>query len=179
MPNSVYSFTNCNPPAVGVLPNAVGISPIHGLNAVHDGTTTAEKSILTKAYKKTKVNGIATTASSSRSIGGFRFSNNAGDPLSRKNYAGVQNTNQCGNQLGGGVGKMHSPRCRRGRSEVNTSGVEAFSGNPTYVYDSSNYITYRKQKAMNKGYGDPNNLVYTEGGGSRCETISARSRARK
>tara|TARA_Y100000591_G_C21683000_1_gene619105 strand:- start:218 stop:739 length:522 start_codon:yes stop_codon:yes gene_type:complete len=173
MPSSVYSFTSCNPPPDGVYPNANGVSPIHGHNAVHGGATSAEKGILGRGWAKN------TVPKGTRAIGSFRYFNNAGDPLSRDNYAGVQNTSQCMSQLGGGVGKMHSPRCRRGRSEINTSGVETFSGNPTYVYDSSNYMTYKKQRAMNKGYIDPNNRVYTEGGGSRCESISARNRSRK
>lgn len=179
MPNSVYSFSQCNLPAFGTAPRIVGISPVANTNSVREGETTSQKAVLTKAFQKANRAGVQTEASRRRSIGGFRFYNNAGDPLSRNNYSGVENTNQCRNQLGGGVGKMHSPRCRRGRSQINTSGVETFSGNPRYVYDSSNYMTYKKNRAMNKGYATEEGLVYTEGGGTRCETTSAKNRVRK
>ena len=34
------------------------------------------------------------------------------------------------------------------------TGEAFFSGNPKYVYDSSNYVSYRKLKAINKNYND-------------------------
>ena len=172
--SSFYSFTNCNEPPSGVWPNARGVSAIHGHNSVHEGETVSDKSVLYKSWKKTE-----DLSGKTRAIGGFRFYNHAGDALSREDYNGVEHSGQCGNQLGGGVGKMHSPRCRRGRSQINSSGVETFSGNPKYVYDSSNYMTYKKRRALNKGYGDIDNLVYAEGGGSRCETVAAKNRSRK
>lgn len=166
------SFTECDKPADGTYPNVSGVEPQKAFNSENNGARSSIKNILYRGWRGRLADPTRTA------IGGFRFYNNAGDPLSRKHYSGVQNSRECVSQLGGGIGNMHQPRCMRGRSQRNTSGVETFSGNPNFVYDSSNYITYRKQKALNKGYGTVSGRVYTDGGGSRCTAVAARRKAR-
>ena len=80
----------------------------------------------------------------------FRVVQNAGDVLGRVNYT-------CGgsNQLNN-VGKRQTLSIQRGavRSTCDNSNVEAANCNPKYVYDSSLYSKYRRQKAILKSYND-------------------------
>jgi hypothetical protein len=94
----------------------------------------------------------------------FRAVNNAGDLLSRENYS-------CG-------GSCQTPQSRPGLNGLKThfgsvsvsctpsaaynslqliKNVPPAACNVKYVYDSSDYITYLKQKAVNKNYNDLSN----------------------
>ena len=94
----------------------------------------------------------------------FRAVNNAGDLLSRDNYS-------CG-------GTCQTPQSRPGLHGLKThfgsvqsscipsatysslqllNNVPAAACNVKYVYDSSDYVTYLKQKAVNKNYNDFSN----------------------
>jgi len=86
-----------------------------------------------------------------RVITPFRAVNNAGDVLSRKSYS-------CG-------GSCQSFQSRPGlfglrghfgsiQSKCDGTDVPAAACNVKYVYDSSDYTTYLKQKAMVKNYND-------------------------
>ena len=84
-----------------------------------------------------------------RVITPFRAVNNAGDILSRQNYS-------CG-------GPSQTPNSRPGLrglrlgsifSACDGTNVEVTTCNPKYVYDSSNYTTYLRQKAAAKNYND-------------------------
>jgi len=86
----------------------------------------------------------------------FRAINNAGDILSRKNYscnAGCQTFQSRPN--------LHGLKQRFGSQQLQCDGTAVPAGtcNVKYVYDSSDYSTYLKQKAIQKTY---NNL--TNGG---------------
>ncbi len=81
----------------------------------------------------------------------FRAVTNAGDLLSRKSYS-------CG-------GSCQTPQSRPGiygfnnrighiSNNCDLTLVPAASCNVKYVYDSSNYTRYMKEKAMNKNYND-------------------------
>ena len=108
----------------------------------------------------------------------FRAVNNAGDLLSRLNYS-------CG-------GTCQTPQSRPGlRGLKNHFGavqdtcfpsaaynslqllnnIPASACNVKYVYDSSDYVTYLKQKAVNKNYND---LTY---GGDQSNTSQSAIRA--
>ena len=71
---------------------------------------------------------------SNRKIGSFRAVMNAGDLLSRPNYS-------CGGP------KQMTFTC-------DNSNVHASSTNVKFVSDSSDYIRFRKQQAMNRNYND-------------------------
>lgn len=83
-----------------------------------------------------------------RVITPFRAVNNSGDFLARKNYV-------CG-----GPNPSHTHRggikanFRSILSNCDGSGVPASSTNVKYVPDSSDYILYKKQVAMNQTYND-------------------------
>ena len=87
-----------------------------------------------------------------RVITPFRAVNNAGDILSRKYYS-------CGGpcQTPQYVPNVYGLKNRFGaiQSMCDKTDVPAASCNVKYVYDSSAYNTYLKQKAIVKNYNDP------------------------
>jgi len=86
-----------------------------------------------------------------RVITPFRAVNNLGDFLSRKQYVcgGSNQVNKTRAGLQGPIGSIIS-RC-------DNTGVPAGAGNMRFVSDSSDYITYKRQRAMNQNYNDLKN----------------------
>jgi hypothetical protein len=86
-----------------------------------------------------------------RAIGSFRAVNNAGDFLSRKNYS-------CGGSTQSFQSRpnMSGLKHRFGSilSNCDGSGVPAAACNTKYVYDSSDYIKYLRQRSINRNYND-------------------------
>jgi len=89
-----------------------------------------------------------------RIITPFRAVNNSGDILCRDNYScgGPCQTFQSRPGLFALRGKFGSIQ-----SLCDASNVPPASCNVKYVYDSSDYITYLKQQAVNKNYNDLSN----------------------
>jgi hypothetical protein len=91
----------------------------------------------------------------------FRAVNNSGDLLSRDNFScgGSCQTPQSRPGLNGLSTKFGSvsvsctPSAAYNSLQLNKD-VPASACNVRYVYDSSDYITYLKQKAVNKNYND-------------------------
>lgn len=104
------------------------------------------RKILTKSwntpYARGEYNG------QSPSIGPFRLVNNLGDFLHRQNYS-------CGgsNQI-----RSNRPGFRSIAGTIpqncDATGIPASSCNPKFVPDSSDYVRYKKQRAMNLNYND-------------------------
>lgn len=94
----------------------------------------------------------------------FRAVNNAGDLLSRDNYScgGTCQTPQSRPGLHGlknhfgSVSVSCTPSAAYNSLQL-IKNVPAAACNVKYVYDSSDYITYLKQKAINKNYNDLSN----------------------
>jgi hypothetical protein len=86
-----------------------------------------------------------------RVITPFRAVNNLGDFLSRTNYV-CGGPNQVNASKPGWKGRIGSII-----SNCDTTGVEASSGNHRFVSDTSDYIRYKKQRAMNHNYNDSKN----------------------
>jgi hypothetical protein len=91
----------------------------------------------------------------------FRAVNNAGDLLSRENYScgGSCQTYQSRPGLKGlktrfgSISDSCTPSAAYNTLQLNTN-IPSASCNVRYVYDSSDYITYLKQKAIVKNYND-------------------------
>lgn len=93
----------------------------------------------------------------------FRAVENAGDVLSRQNYS-------CGgpNQAVQSKPGLHGLSMKIGSNSGNckpsvvysdlqlNKAIPASTCNVKYVYDSSNYIRFKKQQAMNRNYNDRN-----------------------
>ena len=91
----------------------------------------------------------------------FRAVNNAGDLLSRENYScggSCQSFQSRPNLKGlkgrfGSVQKTCVPSAAYSTLQLN-SDIPAAACNVKFVYDSSDYTTYLKQRAVNKNYND-------------------------
>jgi hypothetical protein len=91
------------------------------------------------------------SANLKRVITPFRASTNSGDVLSRKYYSCGGPCQTFQNRPG-----LHGLRGNFGAIESNCDGtnVPPASCNVKYVYDSSDYITFLKQQAVNRNYND-------------------------
>ena len=89
-----------------------------------------------------------------RIITPFRAVNNAGDILSRKYYSCGGSTQTFQSRPG-----MNGLRGRFGAitSQCDDSGIPPAACNGKFVYDSSDYITFLKQQAVNRNYNDYSN----------------------
>ena len=112
-----------------------------------DSEQTMSRRVLRSAWNTRYATG--TVNGQSRIITPFRAVNNLGDFLSRTNYV-------CGgpNQV-----NKSKPGLRIGSiiSACDSTGVEGSTCNPRFVPDSSDYIRFKKQQAMNKNYNDSKN----------------------
>ena len=127
-----------------------GISPKQTINNYKDSQQTTIRSILRRSwnnpYAVGNVNGYG------RAIGEFKAVNNIGDYLSRKNYA-------CGD-----IPNAIQPDNVKWRSRISGiikncdgTGVPCSNSNTKFIPDSSDYTTYKKQRAMNQNYNDSSN----------------------
>ena len=93
-------------------------------------------------------NAVGVINGNSRVVTPFRAVNNSGDFLSRKDYI-CDGPNQLKSAKPGLAGRMGSIL-----SNCDGSGVEAASTNVKFVADSSDYIRYKKQRAVVRNYDD-------------------------
>jgi hypothetical protein len=114
--------------------------------SVRDGDMSASRGILRRAWNQE--NAVGTINGQNRVITPFRAVNNLGDFLARKNYV-CGGPNQVNASKPGWKGKIGSII-----SSCDNTGVEGYSGNVKFVPDSSDYTTYRKQRAFNRNYND-------------------------
>lgn len=83
-----------------------------------------------------------------RKIGGFRATQNAGDWLSRQNFACKGPNPLCNMVFTGGVNHMRGGI----KQNCDDENVPVSNTNVKYVYDSSIYTRYAKQKSYNPIY---------------------------
>ena len=118
-----------------------GYSPKQTINNYKDSEQSTIRFLLRSGWNTQ--NASSTINGRNRVITPFRAVNNAGDFLSRTNYScGWLNTQNC-----------------------DKSGIPPAACNTKYVYDSSDYIKFRKQQAVNRNYNDKsfggyNNAAY-------------------
>ena len=109
-------------------------------------------------------------------MGSFRIVNNAGDEHSRVNYS-------CGgpNMLSGVTGNklLFSNNRDGGQSSSNCDGsnIEPSTCNVKFVYDSSDFIRFKRLQATNHGYatlGDSETADYSAGGANNGAQVAYR-----
>jgi len=120
----------------------------------------------TQPYVKFSNNQYDASAGTAPKMGGFRVVNNAGDVLSRENYS-------CGgaNMITPRPGILNLTTKDGGQlSDCDDTLVPPSTCNVKYVYDSSDFITYKRLSAVNKGYstlgkiGKEHQADYSSGG---------------
>jgi hypothetical protein len=131
-----------------------GISVKQTSNSVRNSDHVMARRILRSSWNNSNV-------TSGRKIGAFRAVNNLGDVLNRQNYS-------CGgpNQVNSRPG-IHGNDGGSIPQQCDGTGIAAASCNPKFVADSSDYIKFRKQRALSQNYndskfgGDQSNASYT------------------
>lgn len=125
-----------------------GVSPKQTINNNKGSEMVMTRKVLRDswngAYATGKVNGLG------RRIGEFKAVNNIGDFLSRQNYTcNIPNSQSSSFNGRNRIGSIMN-RCDATR-------IPCSNTNTKYVSDSSDYIKYRKQRAINQNYNDITN----------------------
>jgi hypothetical protein len=126
-----------------------GISPKQTLTNYKDGEQSLDRGVLRRGWNQK--NAIGTINGYKRVITPFRAVNNLGDFLARPNYVcgGPNQVNASKPGWKGHIGSIIS--------QCDGTGVAGASCNPRFVADSSDYVRFRKLRAMNKNYNDVKN----------------------
>jgi len=126
-----------------------GYSTVQTVNNYKDSEQTMTRRILRNSWNTKQATG--TVNGNKRIITPFRAVNNLGDFLSRQNYV-CGGANQVNASKPGWKNRIGSIL-----SQCDGTGVDAGSGNMRYVPDTSDYIRYKKQSAINNTYNDSKN----------------------
>ena len=123
-----------------------GISPKQTVTNYKDGEQSVDRGVLRRGWNQ--LNAIGTIKGYKRVITPFRAVNNLGDFLARPNYVcgGPNQVNASKPGWKGHIGSIIS--------KCDGTGVAGASCNPRFVSDSSDYVRFRKLRAMNKNYND-------------------------
>lgn len=117
-----------------------GISVKQTATSVRNSDNVIARKILRTSWNNNNIN-------VDRQIGAFRAVNNLGDVLNRQNYS-CGGPNQVNSRPGiYGNGGSIPQQC-------DGTGIVAASCNPKFVPDSSDYIKFRKQRALSNNYND-------------------------
>lgn len=126
-----------------------GISPIQTVNNYKDSEQSMIRGKLRRSWNN--VSAQPSINNNSRIITPYRAVNNLGDYLARQNYV-CGGSNQVNANKPGWKSRIGSII-----SNCDNTGVEAGAGNQRFVSDSSDYITYKKQFAVQRTYNDSKN----------------------
>jgi hypothetical protein len=123
-----------------------GYSGTQTVTNYKDSAQTSTRSVLRNAWNTRYATG--TVNGKARVITPFRAVNNLGDFLARTNYVcgGPNQVNASKPGMKGRIGSIIS--------SCDGTGVEAANCNPKFVSDSSDYVKFRKQQAINRTYND-------------------------
>lgn len=118
-----------------------GISVKQTANSLRSGDDVMTRRVLRSSWNNSVV------LNAQREIGAFRAANNLGDVLNRQNYS-CDGPNQINSRpgihdKGGGIPQ-----------QCDGTGLAAASCNPKFVADSSDYIKFKKQRAVSSNYND-------------------------
>jgi hypothetical protein len=162
-------FFSTNVPG-GTYPNVKGASVERHNSAISVNSYSRDRLHLRKAWNTTPyVNDIKPR------IGTFRVVNNAGDTLSRVNYScGGPNMISSTNHS-----RMFLSNNKDGGQSSNNcddSGIPPSTCNVKYVYDSSDYIRFKKLQVTNRGYAGLGTDLgeYSSGGGNNGAQVAQR-----
>jgi hypothetical protein len=136
---------SANPSSLGGGPYQ-GYSPQQTITNYKDSEQTMIRGVLRRSWNNTNINGNIN--GNKRIITPFRAVNNLGDYLGRQNYV-CGGPNQVSANKPGWKGHIGSIL-----SACDNTGVAASVTNNRFVPDSSDYITFKKQRAISQNYND-------------------------
>ena len=123
-----------------------GKSPKQTYTNYKSSESTMIRRVLVKSWNTAYATGLVN--GKKRTITPFRAINNSGDYLSRLNYS-------CGGPNPTSASKPGwKNHIRNLISNCDGTGIPASSTNVKFVPDSSDYVTFKKQQAINKTYND-------------------------
>lgn len=129
-----------------------GFSPVQTINNYKTGEDALTRRVLRSAWNSRSIAGPINGYG--RVITPFRAVNNMGDFLGRVNYV-------CG---GPAMINASRPGYRRlirpPQQSCDLTGVGGSSCNPKFVADSSDYVRFKRQSAVNRNYNDMKNGGY-------------------
>lgn len=142
------SNSNLGGPTLGGGPYN-GFSPKQTINAFKNSEDIVGRRILRDSWNSRQ---LFSTNGYNPSVGPFRAVNNLGDFLGRVNYS-------CGgpnpqNAVKPGYGRL----IRSVPQQCDATGIAPSSCNPKFVSDSSDYVKFKKLRAMNRNYNDLTNV---------------------
>jgi len=154
-----FTYTSFGGPNLGGGPYN-GHSPVQVTDSYKTCEDATYRKVLTKSWNGVGAVGIAVGKEGrlyGRVTTPFRAVDNSGDFLARWQYV-------CGgpNQIG-----RYRPGCyirdslQPASNQCDGTGIEGGSCNPRFVHDSSDYVRFRKLRAMNQTYNDLSNGGYT------------------
>jgi hypothetical protein len=123
-----------------------GFSPQQTVNMFKDSEQTMIRGVLRRSWNNTNAQGSINNKG--RVVTPFRAVNNLGDYLGRQQYV-CGGSNQVNKTFPGRQGPMGSII-----SHCDNTRIAASVANNRFVPDSSDYTTYRKQKAIVQNYND-------------------------
>jgi hypothetical protein len=126
-----------------------GYSPQQTITSYKDSDQVMVRKVLRSAWNNP--NAVGTINGKNRVVTPFRAVNNLGDFLGRQNYV-CGGSNQVNADKPGWKGHIGSII-----SQCDTTGVAASVCNNRFVPDSSDYIRFRKQRALVQNYNDIKN----------------------
>jgi hypothetical protein len=145
-PYFVPSFSN-RPTSSDVLGGPYnGYSPVQTINAFNNSDQVMARKVLTKSWNGSYATG--TVNGRNRVTTPFRAVNNLGDFLGRQNYI-CGGPNQVNANKPGWKGHIGSII-----SQCDGTGIPSSTCNVKFVPDSSDYIKFKKLRALNKNYND-------------------------
>ena len=136
-----------------------GYSPQQTINCFNNSDNVVARKVLVKSWNTPYATG--TVNNKNRVVTPFRAVNNLGDFLGRQNYV-CGGPNQVNANKPGWKGHIGSII-----SQCDGTGIPSSTCNVRFVPDSSDYIKYKKYRALNQNYndlkhgGDNSNASYT------------------
>ena len=135
-----------------IAPSSLGKGPYQGwspdqfANNAKSGGNVIDRRVITKSWNNAYA--VGTVNNRTRAIGQFRAVTNSGDYLSRQNYScgGPNQVNKDKPGRGNAIGTI--PQMCDG------TGIPPSTCNPRFVSDSSDYVRFRRTRAVNQGYND-------------------------
>lgn len=141
------SNSNLGGPTLGGGPYN-GYSPAQTMNSYKDSENVISRRILRNSWNARQ---LFAKNGKTPSVGPFRAVNNLGDFLGRVNYS-------CGGPNPENASKPGYGRLIRSvPKQCDSTGVEVTTCNPKFVADSSDYMRFKKLRAMNRTYNDLSN----------------------
>jgi hypothetical protein len=159
---SVYtqpSFANRPTSSVNLGGPFQGYSPQQTINSFNNSDNVVARKVLVKSWNTPYATGKVNNKN--RVITPFRAVNNLGDFLGRQNYV-CGGPNQVNANKPGWKGRIGSIV-----SQCDGTGIPSSTCNVRFVPDSSDYIKFKKYRALNQNYnelkygGDNSNASYT------------------